>query len=336
MTIRERVPLASLTTLQVGGLARFVAECAREGDVREALDFAKKQNLPWRVLGGGSNVLAQDAGYEGVVLRMGIDTQVVEKESERVAITAGAGVSWDALVRVAAANDLWGIENLAGIPGTVGAAPVQNIGAYGSELRDTLSSVFVYDAGTGSARHLGADECGLEYRESRFKREPNLIILSVTLSLSRAASPKLSYKDLAALRAAGKELNTPAHIGEAVRMIRAGKFPDLAELGTAGSFFKNPIIAQEAYDALRARYGGLPGFVSDHGVKVPLAWILDHVLDLHGFSSGKARLFERQPLVIVTEAGASSKDVDACANEVARRVQEATSITLEREVSSFV
>ena len=335
MTIRERVPLSQLTTLRVGGPARFVAECTSEDDVLAALDFAKERNLPWHVLGGGSNVLARDAGYEGVLLHMRIGACDFGDERERATVVAGAGVIWDELVRCAADKGLWGIENLAGIPGTVGAAPVQNIGAYGSELRDTLSSVHVYDAGTGNARHLRADECGLEYRESRFKREPNLIILSITLSLSRAASPNLSYKDLAAQEAAGKELDTPAKVGEAVRTIRAGKFPDLGKYGTARSFFKNPILTQEAYRALCTRYPGLPGFASDHGIKVPLAWILDHVLTVRGFGSGKARLFERQPLVIVTEEGASSKDVDACADEVAKRVQEATGITLEREVLSF-
>ena len=335
MTIRERVPLSQLTTLRVGGPARFVAECEHEDDVRTALDFAKERGLPWRLLGSGSNVLARDAGYEGVLLHMRIGACDFEDERERATIIAGAGIVWDELVRRAADKGLWGIENLAGIPGTVGAAPVQNIGAYGAELRDTFLFVDAYDAGRGNAQRLGADACGFGYRESRFKQEPQLIILRVALRLSRLPAPKLSYADLAALATAGEELDTPAKIGEAVRTIRAGKFPDLRKYGTAGSFFKNPILTQEAYRVLCTRYPGLPGFASDYGIKVPLAWILDHVLDLRGFSQGKARLFERQPLVIVTETGASSDDVDRCADEVVKRVFEATGITLEREVRLF-
>jgi UDP-N-acetylmuramate dehydrogenase len=338
MRIDEHVPLSSRTTFHIGGPARYLVTASTEDDVRAARAFARERGLPWSVVAGGSNLLASDAGYEGVViapeLQGGEYALSFEDDGDSVTLIGGAGHEWDAVVDAAAARELWGIENLAGIPGTLGAAPVQNIGAYGAELRDTLAWVEALDE-SGAVRRFRNDECAFGYRESRFKRDASLVITKVALRLSRAAKPRLSYKDLAAKAAEGMPLSTPAEVGSAVRSIRSGKFPDLREWGTAGSFFKNPVVTPEAYAELRERYPEIPGFPQADGVKVPLAWILDRVLDLRGHALGKARLFQMQPLVIVAERGASAHEVEALAYDVAARVRDATGIDIEREVRSL-
>lgn len=335
MIVRENVLLSSLTTLRVGGNARFVLECENKDDVGAAIAFAQERNLPWCALGEGSNVLAQDNGYDGVVVALRIPGIVSVDAESSVTLTAGAGVSWDALVREAAAQNLWGLENLAGIPGTVGAAPVQNIGAYGTEVNDTLTSVEVFDTETGETRALSREECTFGYRDSRFKRDKRFVILSASFTLSKAAEPNISYKDLIAAQEQGADLSTPRSIGDAVRAIRARKFPDLAKVGTAGSFFKNPTIAKDTYESLKEQYPDMPGYPNDEGVKVPLAFVLDRVLDLRGYREGNVSLFTEQPLVLVAHENATEKEIDAFAQGIATRVYNAISISIEREVQTF-
>lgn len=335
MTIRENVPLAALTTLKVGGVARYVVSCEDERDLTEALAFARDRSLPWRVLGAGSNVLAADEGFEGVVVVFGTENITMREEEGSVFLTADAGASWDKLVSYAAEHALWGLENLAGIPGTVGAAPVQNIGAYGSEVKDTIESVRVFDAVSGEVRILPNAECAFAYRDSRFKRDASLVILSVSLTLQKDGAPRLGYKDLLVRADAGEDLSTPLAIGSVVRDIRSRKFPDLSVFGTAGSFFKNPTISEEAYGTLKERYPDLPGFPSEKGIKVPLAFVLDRVLDLRGYREGNVSLFENQPIVLVADEGATAKEIDSFADDIARRVHDATGIEVEREVRNF-
>lgn len=331
----ERVPLAALTTLRVGGAARFVHHGDSIASIQAAAVHARSCGFPLYPLGQGSNLLAGDAPIEAVILKMEDDLLEFIPHTEYVEAIAGAGCSWDALVRAAAEQNLWGIENLAGIPGTAGAAPVQNIGAYGAELADTFAWLECYDVETDTVQRLDAEACGFSYRESRFKREPNLIILRIALHLSHAPAPKIDYADLKRLVDAGETLDTPQAIGEAVRRVRSRKFPDLSVCGTAGSFFKNPTVSPEAYMQLQAQYPELPGFETDAGIKIPLAWILDHVLELRGYKMGNAYLFGNQPLVLVTEDGATAQEVNALADYVAEKVFDATKIAIEREVRSL-
>ncbi len=335
MTVREHVPLASLTTLRVGGTARFVIECLSENDVVDALAFSTERMLPWRVLGEGSNVLARDEPYEGVILLMRNEGIEASTEGDHVFLTAGAGVSWDTFVREAAARELWGIENLAGIPGTVGAAPVQNIGAYGAEVKDTIHTLRVLDTRTGEISVLTNEACEFGYRDSAFKRDSGRIILSVTFALSETPAPSLSYKDLTSAAERGEDLSTPHAIGEVVRAIRALKFPDLSCVGTAGSFFKNPTVSVETYESLKARNPAIPGFLNETGVKIPLAFVLDKVLGLRGYTQGAVSLYDAQPLVLVARNGATAHDIDTFANAIAARVQDEVGIVIEREVQKL-
>ena len=336
MTLKEHVPLKTITTLRVGGPVTALARCTSLEDIREAVAYAKEHVLPFYPLGEGSNVLAHDEGYAGVVLQIALPGLSFEEQSDRTTLLiAGAGVSWDDVVKAAAERGLWGIENLAGIPGFMGAAPVQNIGAYGMELKDTFAYADVLDTTTSEVKRLTREECGFGYRDSRFKHESNLVITSVALRLAQEGTPKIEYGDLQRARDEGVDLTTPRAIGEAVRSIRAHKFPDRTLFGTAGSFFKNPVISEDAYAALADRYGAVPRFPNPNGVKIPLAFVLDKVLGLRGYRKGPAWLFGAQPLVLVVDVQGEAKDVEALATEIETRVKEATDITIEREVRSM-
>ncbi len=334
--MKEHVSLAPLTTLGVGGKARFFIEAHTEEDIEDAIVFARKLGLPFLTLGEGSNVLVPDAGIEGVVVKNVMRDTAFEDGGESVALVAGAGSLWDAVVNAAGARAIFGIENLAGIPGSLGGAVVQNIGAYGAELANTFEYADVIDTTTGKRRRITHSEAAFAYRTSFFKERRECVIVRVALRLARRATPNISYPDLARARASGESLATPIEIARAVRAIRAKKFPQNVEEGTAGSFFKNPIIPRELADSLAQRFGGLPLFPQADGrVKISLAWLLDKALSLKGYAKGRARLYEEQPLVIVANVGATAAEVDALAHEVAERVLKATGITIEREVETF-
>jgi UDP-N-acetylmuramate dehydrogenase len=352
MQLTEHVPLSLLTTLKVGGSARYVATCENEEDITTAIAYARDGGLPWYVISGGSNMLVNDAGYAGVIIRpvLGELSFGEVSASGECVVVAGAGVVWDVLVEESVTRGLWGLENLAGIPGLVGGAPVQNIGAYGADVSETLLYVDVFDtskdAGAGATTRLTNAECQFGYRDSRFKHDPSLIILRAGFTLSAQGAPRITYPDLAAYQDAaikegnGEVLNTPKAIAAAVRTIRSKKFPDLTMYGTAGSFFKNPIISVQKYEELHATYPDLPMFplmesiagASAGNVKIPLAWILDHVLNLRGYTKGPTHLFERQPLVLVAESGATATDVESLAHEVEQKVFDSVGISIEREV----
>lgn len=334
MIVREDVALAPYTSLWVGGPARFFVEVVDTQELREAALFARKQNLPLRVLGAGTNIVVPDAGIEAVVVTLTNTAFALETSSRGSPILiADSGAPWNALVDMATESALWGIENLAGIPGSAGGALVQNIGAYGAELADVFAEAEVYDLTTDVERRMGREEVALGYRTSLFKRRPELIITRIVLELSREAVPMLTYPDLVRARETGVPLATPRDIAVAVRTIRAGKFPQGGR--SAGSFFKNPLVEKAIAIALQDRYPGLPAYPSGRAMKLSLAWLLDHVLGLAGYSRGPVRLFEKQPLVIVASAGARAADIEALADEVEERVHDTFGITLEREVELF-
>jgi len=332
MMIQENIPLASLTTFKIGGPARYFKKVQSVEELKEALSFAKEKNLNIFILGGGSNILVSDDGFDGLVIKIEI-RGVEEKDG---VLSAGAGESWDALVEHAIQKNLWGIENLSGIPGTVGGAVVQNIGAYGQALSQTLERVEVWDVQEGKEWRLTQGEYQSGYRDSIFKREPGrFVVLRVALKLVEAGHPEVSYKDLAARF---KDRNPSLQeIRSAVLEIRAGKFPDLSVEGSAGSFFKNPVLAEAEAKKLQTRYPELPLFPLPEttDVKVPLAWFLDYrhnVLDMRDVAVGGARLYEKQFLVLVAKRHTSAQDVQALAALVQKRVHDTLSIDIEPEV----
>lgn len=252
-----------------------------------------------------------------------------------VLVTAGAGEDWDGLVAETVEKGLWGLENLSAIPGTVGASPVQNVGAYGVEAKDVIDSVAVFDTRSKKLHTLTAAECAFGYRDSVFKHEQggHLIVTSVTFRLSKQPNPKLGYPDVEKILNNTSSALTPQHVRDAIIEIRSRKLPDVRSIGTAGSFFKNPILEQAAYDALRKRWPELPSFSTGTGkVKIPLAWILDHVLHLSGFREKNVGLWPAQPLVVVQYGGATAEEIDVFARSIAQKVFDATGICIEREV----
>ena len=340
MILKEHVPLAPLTTFRIGGPADRLVEVRSQEEVLDALSYAHEHGLSVAVLGGGSNILVPDEGVRGMVLRMMMSEVSFQKDGDDVVMcSAEAGASWDEVVLRAVTENLWGIENLSGIPGTVGGAVVQNIGAYGAVLSGIIHSVDVYDTEKRTLHTLSRDDCGFGYRTSMFKRSPGCyIVLGARVALSPSRLPNVAYTDLA-LRFEGGMPTTLRAVREAVLAIRRTKFPDLAEFGTAGSFFLNPVMDDGAARAVAERFPGMPLFpLPEGGVKVPVAWLLDYrhgILDMRSMTVGGAFVWPHQPLVIATRQGATAHDVRELAKNIAERVQEATGIQLEPELGKF-
>lgn len=336
MTVQEHVPLSEHTTFRVGGPARFFAEVHSTEELRKAVSFAHTNTVPWFVLGGGSNTLVREAGFSGLIIKIvlhGVSFQDANIGS--VLVTAAAGENWDALVAETVARGLWGLENLSLIPGTVGGAPVQNIGAYGVEIKNVLECVEVLNTETNSIETLSADMCQFGYRDSLFKKPEGkkYIILSVTLRLSITPNPNLTYKDVAEHFASSGEEPTLAALRAAIMQIRERKLPNVAEVGTAGSFFKNPFISGEKLAELKQSYPDIRVFPSTgERVKVSAAWLLDHIARAKELSVGDVAVWPAQSLVLVNRGSASATEVESLATQLEHRVAEATGIILEREV----
>lgn len=339
MHIEHNISLSNFTTLHIGGPAAFFVSVTTIEGLREALVFAQEKSHPTCILGGGSNILVSDSGFNGLVIKMEIKgVRYRDVGGGRVEVEAGAGESWDDLVSFAVAQGLYGIENLSGIPGTVGATPIQNIGAYGTELNDVLKWVDVIDSATLTTKRLSADACQLEYRDSIFKhpRGKKYIITSVCLMLCRVGEPNLLYHDLKQYFEKVESVPTLQEIRDAVLAIRAQKFPDLTKVGTAGSFFKNPIVSVAQYRELLQRFPRLPAYYYDIGyVKISLGGILES-LGWKGKVRGSIATYERQALVLVAQPGTTCDEVDTFAQEIEQDVKEKTGIAIDREVVHVV
>lgn len=336
MKIAEHVPLASLTTFGVGGRARFFAEVQTEKDIEDAVSYARARGLAIYPMGAGSNILVPDTGVDGLVMKIAMRDIALHDAGAEMLLVAGAGAQWEDVVDRAVEQGLYGIENLAGIPGTAGGAAVQNIGAYGAEFGTIFEYADVFNVLTSSINRITRSQASFAYRASFFKEHRELVIVRIALRLMKNSVPDISYSDLKRVQSEGVSLSTPIEIAVAVRAIRAQKFPQGEDEGTAGSFFKNPLITKEAADVIAKRFPDVPMFPQTEGmIKMSLAWLLDHALALKGFSQGNVRLYEKQPIIIVARSGASAAEVDALAHEVAQRVLAATNIHIEREVESF-
>ncbi len=335
MTIREHVPLAPLTTFKVGGAARYFAEVADASEVAELFHFAQEQALSVFVLGGGSNILVDDLGYMGLVLKMNIQGISFSKDGDDRLCAVGAGVSWDALVARSVEEECWGVENLSLIWGTVGGAVVQNIGAYGCEVKEVVEWVEVYDPAQTCVRTLTNTECAFGYRDSVFKHEgAGLVIMRVGLRFKKHSTSNIFYKDLAAyFLERGIIAPTIHEVRRAVINIRTAKFPALATVGTAGSFFKNPVVTKAVGGAFLARFPLATHYDIGSGLmKLSAAWIIDHVLHMKGVRVGNVGCFSAQALVIVNYKDATSEEIKNFVRDIQKKCFEETRITLEHEV----
>lgn len=333
MEIRTKVPLREYATFHIGGHADYFAEVTTIEELKEAVRFAKDAQIPWHIIGEGSNILFDDQGVRGLIIKNAIGGIAYEEEDDGVLIRAGSGVSLDALIGEVVLRGWWGLENLSSIPGTVGATPVQNVGAYGVEVASRIRDVLVYDTKTDAIVTLMPDDCRFGYRHSIFKdaEGAHLVILQVTFFLPKTLGPELSYKDLA-LRF-HKGTPTVAQVRDAVILIRKGKFPDWRDIGTAGSFFKNPIVTEDVFADLKAMYPQIVGHAHEGKIKLSLGWILDHVCNLRGVEEGNVGTYKEQALVLVAKRGASANEVISFAKKITARVFEMTHITIEWEVT---
>jgi UDP-N-acetylmuramate dehydrogenase len=344
MLLQENVVLAPLTTFKIGGPARYFIEASSPGEVQEAVAFARGQNLPLFVLGGGSNLLVADAGWPGLVLKIaiaGIERKSPSKKGEAI-FDVGAGESWDRFVSHAVSAQCSGVECLSGIPGSVGGTPVQNVGAYGQEVSETIESVQVLDLKDGQVRDLCGEACGFGYRTSIFNttERGRFIILRVTYALPVGGKPRLTYADLQR-HFEGRE--TPPNLAEtreAVRHIRARKgmliVPGDRDCQSAGSFFKNPVLSEAQHEELRKRATvrgvHVPSYPAlEARKKVSAAWLVEHSGFTRGYGFGHVSISRKHALAIVNRGGASASEVIALQEQIQHRVEEIWGVRLEPE-----
>lgn len=327
--------LKDYTTLKVGGEAAYFFGVSREEDVMGAVVVAKDNNLPILILGSGSNLLVGDKGFPGVVIHNEIKgIGVVSEDDEVVILKIAAGEILDEVVAYTVENGWWGIENLTSIPGTVGATPVQNVGAYGVEVCDVIESVATIDMRDGSKKVFTNDECEFDYRDSFFKTDEgkNFFITEVCISLSKKSKPKIDYADLKKVFA--EKNPTQLEIRNTLIEVRSKKFPDWRKFGTAGSFFKNPVISKEHKDELLAHYSEVPAYETNDGMfKISLGYLLDKVCGLKGYRLGNVGLSEAQALVLINYGGATADEIKKFVDEVGEKVFEKTKIKISPEVN---
>jgi len=343
MLIREQVPLAPLTTLGVGGPARYFVEARSEAEVVQAADFARSRQLPLFVLGGGSNLVVADAGFAGLVLKVGITSLSRSATADGIVLfTAGAGVDWDALVEQAVEASCAGIECLSGIPGTVGGTPVQNVGAYGQEVSETIREVQVLDLRSMSTKTLSNADCGFQYRSSIFNttERERYVILQVSFALRESAKPSIGYPDLQRFFAGHAGAPTLAEVRAEVREIRHRKamliVPGDEDARSAGSFFKNPVVPESVYEELSTRLVSrglqLPGYPAADGFrKLPAAWLVENAGFAKGYAKGAAGISRKHALAIINRGGATAAEIVALKDEIQAEVMNEFGIELAPE-----
>ncbi|MBB4913370.1 UDP-N-acetylmuramate dehydrogenase [Streptosporangium saharense] len=334
------VRLAPYTTLGLGGPARAFAEAGSAEEIVELVAAADAAGEPVLVLGGGSNLVVADEGFDGLVVRVASKGVRTEAHDGRVRVTAQAGEDWDALVALAVAEGWSGVECLSGIPGLVGSTPIQNVGAYGQDVSQTITGVRVHDRRTGEVRDLDAAECGFAYRDSAFKGEPGRhVVLAVTYELAADdLSGPVAYKELAGRL--GVELGERVPLGQAregVLALRAGKGmvldPDDPDTHSAGSFFTNPVLSAEQAAQLDLRVPGFPRWdTPDGSVKVPAAWLIENAGFPKGYRRGPARISTKHTLAMTNpELTATTEELLDLAREVRDGVWEKFGVTLVNE-----
>lgn len=342
MLIQENVPLAPLTSFRIGGPARFLIEARAAAEVAEAARFARSRILPLFVLGGGSNLVIADAGWPGLVLKIGISGRERRPGTQegKILFDVGAGEDWDNFVAHTVEAGCAGVECLSGIPGSVGGTPVQNVGAYGQEVSQTIDAVEVFDLRDGQVRELCAEACGFSYRSSIFNgsERGRFVILRVTFALDPGSAPHIEYADLKR-QFEGRSL-TLSDTRDAVRQIRARKgmliIDGDPDCRSAGSFFKNPVLSSEQHEDLfgRAQSKGLtlPSYPAlEQAHKVSAAWLVEHSGFRPGYRLGKVAISSKHALAIVNLGGARAEEVLALKDRIQRGVYETWAVRLETE-----
>ena len=340
--IQENVPLATWTTFGVGGNARYFAVAFAEDEVPEALEFVQRHQLPFFVLGGGSNLLVSDNGFPGLVLRIAIGGIEQRQEGARTIFRAGAGVQWDDLVARTVDANCAGLECLSGIPGSVGGTPVQNVGAYGQDVSETIARVEAIEIASARKVVFSRQECGFHYRRSRFNQQDagRYILTYVEYALQPGGVQRLAYADLKRRFATTLEAGaTPSleDVRQAVLDIRRGKGMVFDEADpdshSAGSFFKNPVVSREEYERIAATSAiPVPHFDAPEGrVKLAAAWLIEQSGVPRGFTLGKAGISRKHTLALTNRGDATAADIVRLKEHVERCVQDRFGIPLQPE-----
>ena len=343
MEFLEQVTLAPYTTFQIGGPARWFAEAASEDDIAAGIAFACERRLPLFILGGGSNLLVSDTGFPGLVLHIALRGITSTQGNGSSIVSASAGEDWDGLVSYAVAAGLAGVECLSGIPGTVGGTPVQNVGAYGQEVSQTIVTVRAFDRETRQFVDLPASACGFSYRRSIFNntQRERYVVSRVDYALRENAAPNFAYADLVRYFAARNVVSpTLAEVREAVRFIRAQKgmllVPGDADCRSAGSFFKNPIVPVTVLDSLAQELGvekrSIPAYpAQDTEVKLSAAWLIERAGFHKGYALGNAGISSRHTLALINRGGASAAEVITLRDKLIDTISTRFAIRLEPE-----
>ncbi len=331
--LTENAALGKLNTFQVAANCRYLAEIGSIADLQVTIEHSNFSANNYLVLGGGSNILFS-GDYPGWLLRMAIaGITVVDEDDTRVLVKTGAAVNWNTLVETAVSSGWFGIENLALIPGTVGAAPIQNIGAYGVEFSTVMDSLTAFNMRTGKSVIFYPDDCNFGYRQSRFKEVNDFIVTDVTLRLSKRPVLQTTYGEIEQrLAAAGIESPTPVDIKTIVTEIRQARLPNPAILGNAGSFFKNPVLPKAIVNGLQAEYPTLPVYPADlTNLKISAAWLIEQC-GWKGRRINNCGVYARHALILVNYGGATGKEILKLAQEINMSVNEKFGVQLEPEV----
>lgn len=335
MNVHTNIPLKNYLSMKIGGQTRFMADVTTVEELQQLITNTKAKNIPFFVLGSGSNVIARDEEYPGLIIRVRIPGfEVIDENATTTTLKLGAGEVWDDVVAKSVDMNLIGIEAMSDIPSYCGAAPVQNIGAYGQEIADTLLSLEAYDTEADKIVTLSNNECKFTYRDSIFRTEAHgrYIITSITLQLFKAAPEPPFYKGVQDyFDEHGITIYTPRAIREAVMAIRHEKLPDPAKRPNAGSFFKNAIIEQWQLDELLREYPEAPHYeMGDERHKVPTGWLIEQCglkgQSLHGFLVNPANA-----LVLINESATSYLDLSLARSEITQAVQDRFRINIEQE-----
>jgi UDP-N-acetylmuramate dehydrogenase len=343
--IQKDVPLAPLTTLRIGGNARFFIVAQNETQVAEAFAFAERESLGLFVLGGGSNVLISDNGFNGLVLQitlkgmasseLKIDLNSEHETRNSKLITVQAGEDWDGFVGYCVEQDLAGVECLSGIPGFVGGTPVQNVGAYGQEVSETIVSVRCFDRKTKAFVTLENADCGFAYRTSIFNssERERYIVLSVTFRFCKGGQPKIGYKDLK--EHFDERRPSLGEVRDAVLRIRRSKsmviVSDDPNSKSAGSFFKNPVVEQEKLEEIRSGSDHVPFFDFGDKVKIPAAWLIENSGFDKGFVLGNVGISTNHTLALINRSDASAEEMISLKNVIQKAVEAKFGIMLQPE-----
>jgi UDP-N-acetylmuramate dehydrogenase len=334
LIIQENFSLKNFNTFGIDAAAQYFVAPANNEEITEALNFAKQNNLKILPIGKGSNILFT-SDFDGITIHQKTDEITVIKEDESSAtIESSAGVEWDKLVEFTVDNGLWGLENLSLIPGTAGAAPIQNIGAYGTELKEHLIWVKGVSSVNFTKQRYSNKKCEFGYRDSIFKHrlKNDFIITSIALKLSKLPNPKLSYRPLKKVFANKKNVDQK-EIRDAIIKIRTQKLSDPNKIGNAGSFFKNPVVSINMVKELKLKFPQLPVFeFGKHEYKIPAGWLIENA-GMKGYLEGNVGVSNKQALVLVNYGNATGKEVLELAEKIKNLILKKFNISLQTEVN---